>query len=280
MERLADAVEDRVLHRAATRLVELERRVQQQLLCASCSLVMQPGSAAYTAPAPPPPPLPLQEPEPEHGMRPAARWASNSGELVLASDLGKLAAKALDLGDELAPELGVLGLVGRQMLLGLVEGDEGMLDAADELGLVVDFPRLESLEVLEEHGGKVLGELLGHSLEASASRSADAGADLLEVDHELRGGVKQRLLACAHALEDMAVGDHKAGEEDQDVDVLWDELLGRRAVAEHRQQVDALEDILGHSDDGLLAEQDQQRLEAACIRVLVFHLCSYGYCSS
>ena len=102
------------------------------------------------------------------------------------------------------------------MLLGLVEGDEGMLDAADKLGFIGDLPRFEALEVLEEHGGKVLGELLGHSLEASASRSADsdAGADLLEADHERRGGLKQRLLECAYALKDMrrAVGDHEAGD--------------------------------------------------------------------
>ena len=77
-----------------------------------------------------------------------------------------------------------------------------------------------------------------------------------------------------------AVGDHEACDEDPDVDVLRHERLGRRAVAERRQQVDVLEEILGHSDDGLLAEHDRQRLEAVCIieNVLVFHkLCGYGF---
>ncbi len=51
-----------------------------------------------------------------------------------AGDVAELVAEAGDLGAELDSEARVVGLVRGQLVGGVVEGEEGVLDAAGELG--------------------------------------------------------------------------------------------------------------------------------------------------
>ena len=116
MERLADALEDWVLHAAAARVVQLEGGVQQQLvrqLLATHAPRKRPDPASAVAE------LLL---DPREGLR--------------ASNLQQLGAQPLHLRVELHLERGVLGLVVRQECQRQVQRFEGVLDAADELRLV------------------------------------------------------------------------------------------------------------------------------------------------
>ena len=133
MERLADALEDRVLHAAAARVVQLEGGVQQQLvrqLLATHAPRKRPDPASAPAVASP-------------AVASPAVAASAVAELLLdpreglrASNLQQLRAQPLHLRVELHLERGVLGLVVRQECQRQVQRFEGVLDAADELRLV------------------------------------------------------------------------------------------------------------------------------------------------
>ena len=69
----------------------------------------------------------------------------------------------------------------------------------------------------------------------------------------------------AHALEHVggAVGDHVAREKDTRVDSLGRQRSGERAVAKGGREVHALQARLAQLDDLLLAQEDDQVLEAA-----------------
>ena len=130
MERLADALEDRVLHAAAARVVQLEGGVQQQLvrqLLASHAPRKRPDPASAPAPA---------VASPAVAASAVAELLLDPREGLRASNLQQLGAQPLHLRVELHLERGVLGLVGRQECQRQVQRFEGVLDAADELRLV------------------------------------------------------------------------------------------------------------------------------------------------
>jgi hypothetical protein len=261
VKRIADAVEHGILHAAAAVLLQLELRIQEQLVR---QLLV--GHA------------PRQSPHPATALVPAA--AARRGragasqrarqplviellESVRTGDLLQLAPQPLDLRAELDLELGVLGLVRRQVLLRLVQRDERVLDAAGELRLVGDLPRLEPLEVIEQHRREVVAQLRRHLAERLLL--PDHIAHLLELGQQRRRRVQQRVLQRAHVLEHMRrpVRDHVPSQEHPHVDVLRSERARWGAVAERRQQVDALQARLGHRDHPLLAQKDDQVFEAA-----------------
>ena len=184
-------------------------------------------------------------------------------ERVFARDLLELGAQAADLGLELLLELGVLGLVGREVLLRLVQRDERVPDAAGELGLVGHLPRLERLEELKQQRLEVLRQG-GRNVVEGVGVGREGVADLLELRDERQRRVGQLLLERAHRLEDVrrAVRDHESRQKDAHVDVLRGERRRRRAVAMRAKAVDALKARLGGLDHRLLAQEHHQLLEA------------------
>jgi hypothetical protein len=129
--------------------------------------------------------------------------------------------------------------------------------------LVWDLPRLEALEVLKQHRRKLARELGRHRLKRPGRR--DALHDALEAGRQRQSRLKDGLLQLAHGLKDVrrSVGDHEAGQENAHIDVLRRQRKRRRAMAERRQHVDALEALLGHRYGALLAQEDDESLEAA-----------------
>jgi hypothetical protein len=259
MERIADAIEHGVVDTAAARIRELEGRIQEQLVRQLFvgHAARQSGVGATPATA-----------------TSAAWWISTTAwndarqtvvvkllQRLIAGNLLQLAPQPLDLRAELELELGISGLVRWEVSLGLVQRDERVLDAAGELGLVGDLPRLEAFEEFEQQRRKVLAQIRRHLAERLLV--LDHRADLLELLQQRRRRIQQRVLQSAHRLKHMrrAVCDHEARQEHPHVDVLRSERARRRAMAERRQQVDALKASLGDSDDLLLAEQDDQAFE-------------------
>ena len=125
MEGLADAMVDRVLNAASTLVVELEVRVKQELVR---QLLIGHATGKRRV----------------HTSRCCCRREKSTarktgfvefGKSAGTCDLLQLGPEALDLGSELDLERGVIRLVGRQMLLGLIERYKGVLDAAGQLGL-------------------------------------------------------------------------------------------------------------------------------------------------
>ncbi len=118
MKRLANAVVDCVLGGCCAGVVELEGRVQQelvgQLLIGHAAGQRSVGTTTTTTATP-------MDRNDAVGVEPR--------ELLCASDLRKLAAQTLNLSAELDLELGVIGFVVRKLLLGVVECNERVLDA-------------------------------------------------------------------------------------------------------------------------------------------------------
>ena len=157
----------------------------------------------------------------------------------------------------------------------MVEGDEGVLDAAGELGLVGDLPRLEAAQVVEErrlearHG-------VGRK-QADGAVLLDAFEELLEQVQQEHGRVEQVILESVHALKDVgrAAGDHVGRQEDAHVDRVcvvagWDVL-----VQQGTQAVDALEAVLAVLDDGFLSQKDDEILETVFANrdITIYILC-------
>jgi len=264
VKRIADAVEHGVVDAAAAVLVQLEPRIQKQLV-RQLLVGHAPRQSGVRATAALAPAVAVATGRRRAGAGERARQpvVVELPERVHAGDLLQLGAEALDLRAELDLELGVLRLVGREVLLGLVQRDERVLDAAGELGLVGDLPRLEPLEVLEQQRREVLAHLRRHRAERLLL--PEHRAHLLELGQQRRRRVQQRVLQRAHRLEHMrrTVRDHVSRQEHPHVDVLRSESARRRAVAERRQQVDALQARLGNRDHPLLPQSDDQVFEAA-----------------
>lgn len=187
-----------------------------------------------------------------------------AGEHGRTRDLTQLASKAFDLILELEPELGIQGVIGRKKLLRVVEGDEGVLDAASELGLIGDLPGLETAEVLEKHQRKPLRQLGRHPMERALMHHALD--DALKCLQERPGRIVERLLERLHRLKHMrrTVGDHVSGQENAHVDVAGrGRQIGRSAVAQHDERMDALQAALGDVDCGPTAEINHEGLKAA-----------------
>jgi len=96
-------------------------------------------------------------------------------------------------------------------------------------------------------------------------RVAHGVDNVLEGLHQRTGRLEQRVLERAHALEHVggAVGDHVAREKDTRVDSLGRQRSGERAVTKGGREVHALQARLAQLDDLLLAQEDDQVLEAA-----------------
>ena len=235
MERLADALEDRVLHAAAARVVQLEGGVQQQLvrqLLATHAPRKRPDPASAPAVA-----------SPAVAASAVAELLLDPREGLRASNLQQLGAQPLNLRVELHLERGVLGLVVRQECQRQVQRFEGVLDAADELRLVghlrargslladqwgwawAYLPCLEGPQVCKEQRLEGLGHLLGDLAEGLVS--LQGLADLLKGGKQRGGSLEERQLQRAHRLEDVrgAEGDHVAGEEHPHVDACWSQPL-------------------------------------------------------
>lgn len=257
MKAVANAMEDRVLDVSAARLIELEGWIKQQLmgqlLVGHTPRKSSVGATTTTTVV-----------VATSGNVTSGALGVKGLERLSAGDLLQLAPEAVDLGAELDLELGVHRLVWRQMRLCLVERDKRVLDTARELGLVWDLPRLEALEVFEEHRRKVLGDVVRHIAEDTIGL-LDGIADAMELDEQRGCRLKQLVLKVAHAFEDMRrlVGDHVAREEDAHVDVFGGKGLARGAMAKCAQQVHTLEAGLASSDDVLLSKHDHQILKAA-----------------
>ena len=130
MKRLSDAVKDWVLDADSTSIVvKLEGLVTEELVrqllvgnttwkCGIHCCCAAASSSSYT-----------------HSNTACRALLVEPGENVLACDLLQLGPEALDLSAELDFEPGVIGLIKREVILSLVERDEGVLDAACELGL-------------------------------------------------------------------------------------------------------------------------------------------------
>jgi hypothetical protein len=144
MKRGADAVKHRVLAFAAAGVGELKRRIHEQLV-GQLLVGHTPGKrGVHTAAA--------------AALAGWNGWAAVLARLVELREsvdppnLLELGTQALDLCSELDLELGIVGLVMREVLPGLIESNKSVLDAADELCLVWHLPRLELLQVLEQDG--------------------------------------------------------------------------------------------------------------------------------
>lgn len=128
MERLADAMVDRVIDVAPTRLVELELGVEKELV-RQLLIGQTTGERRVRT-----------DPTRHRSHRPTrSAVLVEISESLDTCNLLQLGPQTLDLAPELNLELGVLGFVGWKVLLRLVECDEGVLDAAVELGLVMVF---------------------------------------------------------------------------------------------------------------------------------------------
>ena len=171
-------------------------------------------------------------------------------------NLLKLAPETRDLSSELDLELGIGRLVLGKMLFRLIEGDESVLDAACELDFVGHLPRLESLEILVEDGGKLLSQVRRGPMKHAELRHCMQNA--LEGLDQTHGRIQERLLQLAHRLKDMAraEGNHECSEKHANIDFVRMQPRNRRIfVKEDAEKVDALEALPGNSDNRLLAEK-------------------------
>ena len=256
VERLADSVEHGVADVAAAGLVEPELGVEEELV-RQLLVGHSPGERRV----------------PSTGGRCCVDAGVGEGpgepvrvELVqrlLAGDLLELAAEPVDLRAELDLELAVGGLVGWKVPLRLVERDERVPDAAGELRLVGDLPRLEPPQVLEQRRRELLGQRRRDHLEVPERRLHERVAHGVELVQHRHRALEQRLLHRAHGLEHVrrTVGDHVGGQKHPHVDVLRRKGLGGRSVAERRQEVHPLERRPHGGDQWPLAERDHERLE-------------------
>ena len=243
MKRLPDAMEHRVLDAAATSFVKLKRRIQKQFV-RELLVRHAPGKCSIRSST--------------RLVRLVTRDDSLAVivvkllQLLSACDLLQFVAQPFDLSSELNLELGILRLVVRQMVVGLIQRDEGVLDAAGELGLVRNLPRLESLEELKQKRREIFRELTRDGHEAPAS--VDEFANLLKEGDERCSSPQKRDLQCAHGFEDVrrSVCDHESRKEDTHIDILRGKRPARRAVSECRQEMNALKARLGDADDVLL----------------------------
>ena len=175
-----------------------------------------------------------------------------------ASNLLNLAAEAHNLRVKLYHELRVGWLVGRKVSLGLVEGDEAVLDALEELGLVGDLPRVEGVHVVADEVGEVQGEVVGDAAKVLGGGRRYGVADPLEVVNQEARAVQEGCLEGPSLLKHIlgAIYNHVRGEKLADVDArLGLPRLRGVAVAEVAEAVDALEDSLGEANAGFRAEK-------------------------
>ncbi len=100
-----------------------------------------------------------------------------------AGDLLQLAAEPRDLGAELGDDdsralaaAAAVGLAGEgQVLEALVQRDERVPDAEDELAIVGHLPGLEVPEVGEEQRGELRGEVAGNVAKSRRRRRRRGG---------------------------------------------------------------------------------------------------------
>ena len=148
MKRFADAVVHRALCKDATIFVELERRVQEKLvrqllighatrnygICAAVYAFARSATASDG-----------------NAQLPGCQFHVELYKRSRACNLGQLGPQPLDLRPELDLEIRVLGFVGWQLRLSLVQCNESVPDPAGKLGLIWYLPCLEALEKLEYH---------------------------------------------------------------------------------------------------------------------------------
>ena len=89
------------------------------------------------------------------------------------------------------------------MLLCAVEGEEGVLDAGEELGLVLELPVAEAGVVGDEEGHEAIEGPVESGGRSAIGEGVDEGQEEVE---ELVGGVPERELELAFGvLEDVVV---------------------------------------------------------------------------
>lgn len=147
MKRSADAMKHWILAFDTTGVGELKSRIQEQLVCQLLvGHTTRKRRVRTTAAA--------------AALTGWNGWFAVLARLVELSkrinppNLLELGTKTLDLNSELDLELGIVGLVMREVLPGLIESNKSVLDAADEFRLVWHLPRLESLQILEQNSWK------------------------------------------------------------------------------------------------------------------------------
>ena len=115
-------------------------------------------------------------------------------------------------------EPGVRRLIGREVLTRVVEGEERVADAADQLGLVGNLPRVEAAQVVHEQRHEALGERVVDGLDRSGRN--DCASDALKRLDQRARHLQERLLQLAHGLEDMGrpAGYHVRSEKHAHVD--------------------------------------------------------------
>ena len=94
-------------------------------------------------------------------------------------------------------------------MLCVVEGEEGVLDAGEELGLVLELPVTEAGVVADEEGHEAIEGPVESGGRSAIGEGVDEGQEEVE---ELVGGVHERKLELSFGvLQDVvvAVGDHE-----------------------------------------------------------------------
>ena len=165
-------------------------------------------------------------------MRASGEFAVQLLDHVLRAELEQFGAKALDLIEEIEAELGIQGHVVGNVLLRLVEREEGETDASHQPRLIRNLPRLEVPNVGHQHVGEGEGENVGQVVKGRAL--PQALANVLKGPQHRTGGVQHRLLERANLLEHAGrvICNHVRRQKDPRVD------SGGIRVVLHRERVD------------------------------------------
>jgi hypothetical protein len=179
------------------------------------------------------------------------------GENGGSADRHQLAPEPLDLDAKLHADLGVVRFIDGKGRLSLIQSDQGMLDALEQLLLVGDLPGLEAAHVVTEHLGEAGQNPPIDALQRPPLQS-EKNDELEPREHKLRRRL-QLLLQLLHRFEDMRGlgGDHVGGEEHSGVRA--NETPGPPQA--FRSELDADEAAPRCGDDWLLPEPLDQTLK-------------------
>ena len=187
-------------------VAELEGRIKQDLMG---KLLVGRLLGPLDAPHPPLDPIDQRRTGP-------VELGENGG----SADRHQLAPEPLDLDAKLHADLGVVRFIDGKGRLSLIQSDQGMLDALDQLLLVGDLPGLEAAqEVAEQHREPSQNPVLNAMQRSPLQSEMNDGFKVRE--HKL-GSLLHRLLQLLHRFEDMGGlgSDHVGSEEHSDIDAI------------------------------------------------------------